>query len=61
MKVFATNKTSGSSSKYAKPTKADAYRQKLFGNAGKNGPLGNKTIGQVLGRGSASGNPLRRG
>lgn len=61
MKVFATNKTSGSSSKYAKTTKADAYRQKLFGNAGKNGPLGNKTIGQVLGRGSASGNPLRRG
>ena len=61
MKVFATPKPGGASSKYAKTTKADSYRQKLFGNAGKNGPLGNKTIGQITGRGSASGNPLRRG
>ena len=60
MKVFATNKVSGSSTKYQKTTKADSYRQKLFGNAGKNGPLGNKTIGQVLGNRSASGNPLRK-
>lgn len=58
MKVFATSKSGG---RYAKTTKADAYRQKLFGNAGRNGPLGNKTVGQLLGRGSASGNPLRRG
>ena len=58
MKVYATNKSGGAKSK---TTKADAYRQKLFGNGGKNGPLGNKTIGQITGRGSASGNPLRRG
>lgn len=58
MKVYATPKPGGKSTK---TTKADAYRQKLFGNAGKNGPLGNKTIGQITGRGSASGNPLRRG
>lgn len=61
MKVFATPKPGGASSKYPRTTRADAYRQRLFGNAGRNGPLGNKTIGQVLGRGSASGNPLRRG
>ena len=61
MKVFATSKSGGASSKYPRTTRADAYRQRLFGNAGRNGPLGNKTIGQVLGRGSASGNPLRRG
>lgn len=60
MKVFATNKASGSSAKYPKTTKADSYRQKLFGNAGKNGPLGSKTIGQLLGNRSASGNPLRK-
>ena len=56
MKVFATPKPSG---KYQKTTKADSYRQKLFGNAGRNGAIGNKTIGQLTGR-SASGNPLRR-
>jgi hypothetical protein len=61
MKVFATNKASGSSAKYPETTRADAYRQRLFGNAGRNGPLGNKTIGQLLGNRSASGNPLRRG
>lgn len=61
MKVFATNKSGGASSKYPRTTRADAYRQRLFGNAGRNGPLGNRTIGQITGRGSASGNPLRRG
>ena len=57
MKVFATPKPSV---KYQKTTKADSYRQKLFGNAGRNGSIGNKTIGQLTGR-SASGNPLRKG
>lgn len=61
MKVFATNKTGGASAKTSKTAKADAYRQKLFGNGGKNGPLGNKTIAQITGRGGASGNALRRG
>lgn len=60
MKVFATPKPGGASGKYPKTTKADAYRQKLFGNAGKKGPLGSKTIGQLLGNRSASGNPLRK-
>lgn len=60
MKVFATPKPGGSSAKYQKTTKADSYRQKLFGNAGRDGALRNKTIGQLLGNRSASGNPLRK-
>ena len=63
MKVFAVHVTGGAgakTSKTSKTSKADAYRQKLFGNAGRDGALRNKTIGQLLGNRSASGNPLRK-
>ena len=57
MKVFAVNVNKNGAT--AKTPKADAYRQKLFGNAGRDGALRNKSIGQLLGNRSASGNPLR--
>lgn len=63
MKVFAIHVTGGAGAKApktSKTSKADAYRQKLFGNAGRDGALRNKTIGQLLGNRSASGNPLRK-
>lgn len=64
MKVFAIHVTGGAgakaNTKTPKTTNADAYRQKLFGNAGRDGALRNKTIGQLLGNRSASGNPLRK-
>lgn len=63
MKVFAVHIRGGAGAKVktsTKTPKADAYRQKLFGNAGRDGALRNKTIGQLLGNRSASGNPLRK-